>query len=111
MIDFNQKYNRDNALNFLRDNLLPEDLQILEEDIPIQQSSGKLTEKAVLLGIAPSLDLNVYEFTHKSESDPRVTITKEAFRFLANRGEQRALAFFVSKNSPNYRSSAIFLQL
>jgi type II restriction/modification system DNA methylase subunit YeeA len=111
MIDFNEGYDRDNALNFLRDNLLPEDLQILEEDIPIQQSSGKLTEKAVLLGIAPSLDLNVYEFTHKSESDPRVTITKEAFRFLANRGEQRALAFFVSKNSPNYRFSLITIDL
>jgi len=111
MIDFNARYTYDNALNFLRDYFLPEDFLIFEEEVIVSPSDSRKIEKVFLLGETRSLGLKVYEFTHKSESDPRVTITKEAFKFLADRGEQRALVFFVSENSPNYRFSLITIDL
>lgn len=110
-IDLNKSYDRKYALDFLRDEFLPEDFEIVSENImSLRNNNGKI-EKAFLLGKTPSLDLSVYEFIHKSEFDPRVTITKETFRFLADRGEQRALAFFISENSPNYRFSLITIDL
>ena len=48
---------------------------------------------------------------HKSEFDPRVTLSKEAFRMLANFNKKRALIFFVSQNPANYRLSLITIDL
>jgi hypothetical protein len=59
----------------------------------------------------PSLDLPVFEIKHKSENDPRVTLSKEAFRILANYGKQQALILFTSTKAANYRLSLVTLDL
>jgi len=59
------------------------------------------------LGESKSLDLYVYEFEHESERDPRITITKEIFRFIRDYLKDRILAIVKSRNSNNYRLSLV----
>jgi len=59
------------------------------------------------LGESKSLDLYVYEFEHESERDPRITITKEIFRFMRDYSKDRILAIVKSRNSNNYRLSLV----
>ena len=56
-------------------------------------------------------NLRVYEIEHQSEYDPRVTITKETCRLMANHGVRKAIAVFTSKKSDNYRLSLITIEL
>ena len=53
------------------------------------------TKEAVKLGSSESLDLVVYEVKHNSKNDARVSLSKEAFRLLADEMEDRALVIFV----------------
>src|SRR3989338_8455097 len=111
MIDFKTPYARENALSFLS-RFLPEDFKkIVEENIPLN-FKPQFVERVNKLGEAGSLqDLHIYEIVHGSENDPRVGLSRDAFRLLANFGVQQALVFFVSKHSPNYRLSLITLDL
>ena len=64
------------------------------------------------LGSSKTLDLVVYEVRHNSTQDARVGLSKEAFRFLADEWESRALVLFVPENSDaNYRFSLITIDL
>jgi len=59
----------------------------------------------------PSLELNIYEVRHPSENDPRVSLSRDAFRLLAQYGSKRALILFTSENSPNFRLSLATIDL
>lgn len=109
---FNQKYNRDNFLEFLENHLLPEDFKIEEENVTndISFSSNRI-EKITYLGHSNVLDLSMYEIMHKSEFDPRVSLSKEAFRMMANFSKRKALIFFVPESLSNYRFSLITIDL
>lgn len=64
----------------------------------------KYSTQAVKLGASALLDLVVYEVRHKSKHDARVSLSKEAFRMLADEMEDRALVVFVPEdNNDNYR--------
>lgn len=68
--------------------------------------------QAVKLGTSAELDLVVYEVKHKSKNDARVSLSKEAFRMLADETVYRALVIFVPEdNSDNYRFSLIEITL
>jgi len=109
---FNESYNRENYLNFLEDFLLPNDFQIEEENVTndLSFSPNKITE-VTYLGKSDSLDITVYEIKHQSELDPRVTLSREAFKIMANFSKRKALVFFVSENSSNYRFSLVTIDL
>lgn len=109
-MNFQKKYSREKFSGFLRDKFLPNDFRIKEEKLKIPFKST-LVENVVKLGEINSLNLKVYEIQHKSEHDPRVTLTREAFRLMANYGTRKALAAFISKSSPNYRFSLITVDL
>ena len=109
---FNQKYDRNSYLDFFQNYLLPNDFQVEEENATsdISFNSNKIT-RVIYLGKSDSLDISVYEMKHKSEHDPRVTLSREAFKIMANFSKRKALVFFVSDNADNYRLSLITIDL
>ncbi len=109
---FNQKYNRGDYLEFLQNYLLPNDFQIKEEIVTNELSftPNKIIE-VTYLGKSDKLGITVYEMKHESENDPRVTLSREAFKIMANFSKRKALVFFVSENADNYRFSLITIDL
>ena len=110
-MQFDKRYNRTEFVNFLKNNFLPEDFVTDTAVIPPVQSMA-YTSVITKLGACESLDLVVYEIRHKSKHDARVGLSKEAFRFLADEWENRALVVFVPEdNDDNYRFSLITIDL
>lgn len=109
-MDFRQPYNRTTYITFFRNQLLSEDFEEHEEEVSISFKPQRI-QKITKIGEARSLDLAVYEIEHKSENDPRVLISRDAFRFMAQYGVQKALILFISKNSPNFRLSLVTIDL
>ena len=110
-MQFDKRYNRTEFVNFLKNNFLPEDFTT--ETVAIMPMQSMLYTSAITkLGASESLDLVVYEIRHKSKHDARVGLSKEAFRFLADEWENRALVIFVpDDNDDNYRFSLITIDL
>ena len=109
---FNQKYNRDNYLEFLENYLLPDDFQIEEENVTNDLSfTPQKINEITYLGKSNSLDISVYEMKHESEHDPRVTLSREAFKIMANFSKRKALVFFISENAVDFRFSLITIDL
>lgn len=107
---FNKAYNRQEFVNFLH-HFLPDDLTYDESPVEFR-TKMHYTRQAVKLGSSDSLDLVVYEVRHTSKNDARVSLSKEAFRLLADEIEDRALVVFVPEdNSDNYRFSLIEITL
>lgn len=109
-MEFNRTYNRQEFVNFLQHSFLPEDF--ISATTPVEfRTKMKYTTQAVKLGSSASLDLVVYEVKHNSKNDARVSLSKEAFRLLADEMEDRALVVFVPEdNSDNYRSRLLKLR-
>ena len=55
--------------------------------------------------------MNVYQITHHSENDPRISLSRDSFRLLAQYGIKRALILFISESSLNYRLSLVTIDL
>ena len=108
---FNQPYNRNEFLNFLRTSFLPEDFT--QEETRVENPvKFQYTQQVTRLGECESLGLVVYEVRHSSMHDARVGLTKEAFRLLADEFCERALIFFVPQDDDsNYRFSLIEITL
>lgn len=110
-MEFNKAYNRQDFVYFLQNYFLPDDF------IPALASVSFKTKmiyskQVVKLGSSASLDLVVYEVIHKSKHDARVSLSKEAFRMLADETEDRALVVFIPEdNDDNYRFSLIEIEL
>ena len=97
-MEFNEAYNRQDFVGFLKNSFLPEDFVQTEENVTFTTKTTYST-KAVKLGSCKSLDLVVYEIRHKSKNDARVSLSKEAFRLLADEMEDRALVAFVPEDN------------
>ena len=110
-MEFNKAYNRQEFVNFLQNCFLPDDF--IAGETPVEfRTKMNYTRQAVKLGSSESLDLVVYEVRHNSKNDARVSLSKEAFRLLADEMEDRALVIFVPQdNSDNYRFSLIEITL
>ena len=110
-MEFNKAYNRQEFVNFLQNSFLPDDF--IAGETPVEfRTKMNYTRQAVKLGSSESLDLVVYEVRHNSKNDARVSLSKEAFRLLADEMEDRALVIFVPQdNSDNYRFSLIEITL
>ncbi len=110
-MEFNKAYNRQEFVNFLQNNFLPEDFIPTTESV-VFNTKMRYTTEAVKLGSSALLDLVVYEIKHKSKNDARVSLSKEAFRILADEMKDRALVIFTSEDSnKNYRFSLIEITL
>lgn len=111
LMEFNKRYNRSEFISFLQNKFLPEDF--VTETTPIEiERETKYIRTITKLGVCGSLDLVVYEVRHSSTHDARVGLSKEAFRFLADEWESKALVLFVPEgNDANYRFSLITIDL
>lgn len=108
---FSQPYNREEFLNFLRREFLPDDFTQEQTNIEFATKTT-YSKQATKLGVCKSLDLVVYEIKHSGKDDPRVGLSKEAFRMLSEEWQSRALVLFVPENNPiNYRFSLIEIKL
>jgi hypothetical protein len=101
---FNEKYNREDFIDFLN-GFLPEDVADKKEEIQIKKERYKEITQAEVLGYSPSLDLYILEMDHSRENDPRIAIATDAFKILADHWIHRALVIFKNKESENYRLS------
>lgn len=108
---FQKAYDRAEFLNFLRRDFLPDDF--LQQDERVEfATKTTYSKRATKLGVCKSLDLVVYEIVHTGKEDPRVGLSKEAFRMLAEEWQDRALVLFIPENNPsNYRFSLIEIKL
>ena len=106
-MNFKESYNRAIFQTFFRQ-FLPDDFELKNE--PLIYSGCQLIQGIKLIGECKSLELKVYEIMHSSENDPRVTLSKEAFKLIQKYNSQRALVIFTSSNSQNYRLSLITFQ-
>ncbi len=110
-MEFNKRYNRAEFVSFLGSAFLPEDFMAETTDIKFERQT-KYIRSITKLGKSEKLDLIVYEVRHTSTHDARVGLSKEAFRFLADEWENRALVLFVPEdNDANYRFSLITIDL
>lgn len=110
-MEFNKAYSRREFVRFLQNSFLPEDFVPSEEEVWFRTKMTYSTE-AVKLGTCQSLDLVVYEVKHRSRHNARVSLSKEAFRMLADEMKDRALVIFVPEDSnENYRFSLIEITL
>ena len=111
-MDFSKRYSREEFVKFLQNDFLPEDDFLTETmEAKIQQET-KYIKGITKLGASPSLRLAVYEARHTSTHDARVGLSKEIFRFMANKRERKALVLFVPEgNDANYRLSLISIDL
>lgn len=109
-MNFDKRYDRHEFLRFLG-SFLPEDFTEKIEEVHFDHKTTYIRQ-VTRLGRCQSLDLLVYEMRHNSVNDARVGLSKEAFRFLANEWEGRALVLFVPENNDvNYRFSLITIDL
>ena len=110
-MEFNKRYSRSEFIYFLQHKFLPEDFVAETTVIDIERQT-KYIRSVNKLGSSESLDLVVYEIRHTSTHDARVGLSKEAFRFLADEWESKALVLFVPEgNDTNYRFSLITIDL
>lgn len=108
-MDFSKAYDRNEFLDFLKRDFLPDDFQVKETSLDFEST---YTRKVTKLGEVESLEAIVLEVQHSGKEDPRVGLSKEAFRILAGEWAQRALVIFVPlDNAANYRFSLIEVTL
>ena len=112
MIDFSKAYDRKEFVAFLQNEFLPEDVSFTDDPEAEVQQGTKYIKTISKLGTCSSLKLAVYEARHSSTNDARVGLSKEIFRFMANKRERKALVLFVPDgNAANYRFSLISIEL
>jgi hypothetical protein len=108
----NSSYSREDWIKFLKNKFLPEDFELSREEVKLDFSSNYIDPKAFWIGDCESLgNLAVIEVQHESENDPRVGVSRDAFRLMAEHQINKALFFFVSKKTNNFRFSLITLEL
>jgi len=109
--DFKAPYKESEFIPFIRNTLFPRlDFGMKRKSFNCGDFSLNKINSVVQLGQSEKFDLAIYEMTHVSENDPRVTLTREAFRFMRSNVEtvtSNALIIFRSLNSDNYRLSLL----
>ncbi|MDR2410629.1 MAG: N-6 DNA methylase, partial [Bacteroidales bacterium] len=106
-LDFlTQKYDRNLFLNFLR-GFLTDKFETIEAEYISTSSEFQYIRKIYKLGEDKNLDLTVYEVEHHSENDPRVSLTREIFKFNRMHLVKKALVIFHLPRSDNFRLSLI----
>ena len=100
-MNLQQKYNREDFLEFQRQ-FLPD----FKKDLrPVNKNGLLVTKDVFLLGQSDQLDLQVFEFTHTSSTDARVSLAADGFRIMKNHAISHALAVYQSESSDDWRLS------
>lgn len=108
-MDFNREYDREALKTFFRDEFFPDDYWPGERALHLSPNFKHIRE-AALLGEVKSWGLPVCEFRHDSSHDPRVSLTRETFRFMAIHSYTDLIALYTAPGSGNYRLSYVRLE-
>ncbi|MCR5763563.1 MAG: N-6 DNA methylase [Treponema sp.] len=99
-----QNYKREDFINFLSD-FLPDDFENNSEEVYYNFTN---MEEGFRLGTCQSLELDIFEFSTKSNRDPRVTLTREVVSCMKKYSyAPNALVVFYSTDSHSWRFSLI----
>ncbi|GMO14621.1 MAG: hypothetical protein Pg6A_00210 [Termitinemataceae bacterium] len=106
MMDFTRSYQRETWLGFLENSFLPEDFSREEKRVSVSEKYNYAKE-VTRLGECGSLELTVFEIKHSSANDPRVGLSKDAFKIICNYTQfNRAIILFAPQNNDSrYRFS------
>ena len=111
MINFNAPYRRNEFLNFLGNDFLPDDFVETEEKYDSLDFTTRYTVDATKLGTCRSMELDVFEITHTSSHDARVGIAQDAFRLMLHKSyNNRALVVFKQEDGRQYRFSLLQIE-
>lgn len=94
-------YDRDTYLEFLR-TFVPGFKQDIRDVIA---EKLQVTSEAYFLGESEDLDLSVFEITHSSSADARVSLSMDGFKLMKTSATYRALIVYRSENSEDWRFS------
>src|SRR3990167_7255010 len=103
MIQLNEKYNREDFLNFLNNDFLSD----FEKDVRPANSEGlTVITKAAYLGKSKSLDLHIFEFSYsESHANKRVALAMDGFRIMKSTATFNVLIIFNPANKNKWRLS------
>ncbi|MBU0614186.1 N-6 DNA methylase [Patescibacteria group bacterium] len=100
-MNLQQKYDREDFLSFLK-NFVPN----FKADVRhVNGNSLQVTKEVHLLGNCEALDLEIFEVTHSSTADARVTLSMDGFRIMKNSATYRALIVYRSEKDDDWRLS------
>src|SRR3989344_4717737 len=100
-MNLQEQYDRDTYLEFLR-TFVPG----FKQDIrAVVADKLAVTQEAQFLGESEELDLSVFELTHTSSTDARVSLSMDGFKLMKTSATYRALIVYRSENSEDWRFS------
>jgi adenine-specific DNA-methyltransferase len=106
---FSQIYTRASFIPFLYAKLFPT-FKKDERELKLSRKTAYFVENKVFQLWKVQLDdriVYVLEIEQKSSKDPRITLTKDAFKILDDNGIDTALVVFHSKDNESYRLSLL----
>lgn len=106
---FNQTYQRQSFENLLKSTLFGDKYKKDYKSINIDRKTIFFDEKSCFILWKVFLDRDIYvlEMKQKSKKDPRITLTKDAFKIMENIWANYALVIFYSDDSKSYRLSLL----
>ena len=112
---FNKAYNLENRrdfLNYLRVKLFGDNLIENIKPIQIDRKTIFFEESSCFeLGeITLDKKVSIFEIKQKSKNDPRITLTRDAFKIMESKWVQNALIVFYSHDSSSWRLSLLTLK-
>ena len=99
-MNFKSAYIRENFTEFL-DAFLPDSTELSVDGIAFVRNQTSKITKITKLGECADLNLNLLEVLHNSNSDARVTLSREIFKVMRDNGWQNALVAFVPNDNPS----------
>lgn len=105
---FDKPYNRQEFLKTFQIKICPNFVKE-ERSMQITRKTAYFVENGIFRLGAVKLDkeITVLEIQQKSSKDPRITLTKDAFKILSDYGLDHAIIVFYSKDNTSYRLSLL----
>lgn len=100
-MNLQKQYNRDEYLEFLR-TFVPDFAKDIRN---VSTDRLQVTKEAHFLGESDELDLSVFELTHSSSTDARISLSMDGFKLMKASATYRALIIYRQENSDDWRFS------
>jgi hypothetical protein len=111
MIRLDQKYSL-TLFQEILSSLFGEEIVFLNTPSEIStQKYWKYIQSMRRIGNHDAMELPIYVVVHSGKNDPRISLTKEIFKTLANTLKQRALVALYSNESSTWRLSLVTITL
>lgn len=103
MMQLNEKYDREDFLDFLINHFLTD----FEKDVrPVNPKGLTIINNASYLGQSKSLDLHIFELSYsESHANKRIALATDGFRIMQSTATFNALIVFNPQNKKNWRLS------